>query len=252
MRVHRFAAAVLVLLLSAFSAPALVITEVYTTDFILLYSCGYYLSVDPHPNTIGTFAAPQWSVLGNNEPVHVIAHGQQGSIGVHNPMDGAKFAAWIAAPPSYTIQIFAESCESAVESSSGPSLITGAADASRSTRRFTGYAGCSITDRVLGMERVVKPSMFDVMAIIQEKLETQMNPQGQIDAFVKDYKAKHGGADPPLPLLAQTAYGNKVIRDFFAALLKEGDAQGCLYNAGQGIVTKQGKLAAAPRRKKAA
>jgi len=245
------ATVVTLIILSLFAVPlsALVITEAYTTDYIELYSCGYQLSIDRHPNTIGTFAAPQWNVLVNNEPVYVIAHGAQGSIGTVNPMTGAQFAAWIGAPNWFTTPVFADCCESALGTTQNPSVITGAADNSRSTRSFTGYGGCAITDAVKGVQRVVIPTKFITMAGIQANLEALMNPQGQINAFVLNYQATHGGANPPLLLLAQTAYANVTIKNFFAELLKQGSTAGCFYTVGQGIVTKQGKL---PRAKKPA
>lgn len=242
----RFPLATVVIILSLLAVPAsaLVITEAYTTDFIVLYSCGYQLSVDRHPTTIGTFAAPQWNVLVNNEPVYIIAHGHQGMIGT---MTGTQLAAWIGSPNWYTTTFYVTSCESAIGTSTNPSVITAAADASRSTRTFTGYAGCAIVDAPRGMPRVVLPYKAATMGTIQTNLENAMNPQGQINAFVLAYQASHGGANPPLLLLAQTAYGNAVIRAFYVELLKQGGIQGCFYDVGQGSVTKKGKLPAAKK-----
>jgi hypothetical protein len=240
----------LVLLFSSLSGSALVITESYTTDFIILYSCGYYMSVDAHPHDIGTFAAPQWNLVTNHESVHVIAHGAQGSIGEHNPMNGAQFAAWIGIPAADTNRIFADSCESGVAAPARPSLIAAAADVSRSTRSFTGYEGCAITDAPHAVERVVLPAKVDEMGAIQQHLIDTLHPQAQIDTFIHDYRQTHAGADPPLALLAQTAYANATIRRFFADLLRDGDAQHCLYPSGDGIVTQVGKLAAAKKSKR--
>jgi hypothetical protein len=237
----------IILSLLAVPASALVITEQYTTDFIELYSCGYQLSVDRHPTTIGTFAAPQWNVLVNNEPVYVIAHGAQGSIGTHNPMNGAQLAAWIGSPAWYTTTFYITSCESAIGTSTNPSLITAAADASRATRTFTGFAGCAIVDAPRRIPRVVLPFKTGTLGTIQANLVALMHPQAQIDQFVVNYRASHGGADPSLLLLAQTAYGNVVIRNFYAELLKQGGQQGCFYDVGQGSVTKKGKLPAAKK-----
>lgn len=227
---------VLVLLLSALDASALVITEGYTTDFIVLYTCGYYLSIDRHPNTLGTFAVPQWGMLVNNEPVYVIAHGHEGMIGT---MNGMQLAAWIGAPLWYTTEIYATSCESGL---GNPSLITTAADESRSTRTFTGYAGCAIGDsRGGGTPRVVMPTQFARMAGIQGALMTRLQPQAEIDNFVLNYQMAHAGANPPLLLLAQYAFGNQVIRQFYAELLVDGQRQGCFYQTGKGVISKQGK-----------
>jgi len=51
----------------------------------------------------------------------------------------------------------------------------------------------------------------------------------------------------PLLLLAQTAFANVTIKNFFAELLKQGSTAGCFYTVGQGIVTKKGKLPAAKK-----
>lgn len=229
-----------ILFFAALAASGLVITE-DTTDFALLYSSGYYLSIDRHPGSLGTFAAPGWAILVNNEPVHVVAHGAQGTIG-QNVMDGAGFAAWIDIPAWYTTMVYAESCESAVTLPATPSVIAAAADASRSSRSFTGYAGCAITDAPHGVERVVLPTKRAEMTGIQQRLEQQLNPQRVIDTFVQNYRQAHNGAGPPLLLLAQTAYNSQEIRGFFAALLREGELDGCFYPMGTGIVTKAGKL----------
>ena len=234
-------AAVLALLVNTLSASALVITEGNTTDFIVLYSSGYYLSVDRHPNTLGTFAAPQWNTLVNNEPVYVIAHGQQGSIGTVNPMNGTELAAWIGAPNWFTTEVYVGSCESAVSTVATPSVVTAAAKASRTTRTFTGYAGCAITDAAGSGERVVLPEKVAKMTEIQNALILAMNPQAQIDNFIAAYQLAHAGANPPLLLLAQTAYQDQTIKNFYAELLKQGARAGCFYQAGKGTVTKKGK-----------
>ena len=239
----------LIVLLTAPGVSALVITEAYTTDFIELYSCGYQLSVDRHPNIIGTFAAPGWSSLVNNEAVYLIAHGQQGSIGTINPMNGAQLAAWIGASQSFTTPFYVNSCESGIGTTSNPSLITAAADNSRANRSFTGYGGCAIVDAVKGTMRVVLPAKAGAMGTIQQNLIDQMHPQAQIDAFVAQYQHDHGGANPPLLLLAQTAYANQTIKNFYAALLLQGAKEGCFYTTGQGVITKQGKLPMRAKRK---
>ncbi|HYO78798.1 MAG TPA: hypothetical protein VE010_20220, partial [Thermoanaerobaculia bacterium] len=226
---------------------ALVVTQEATNDFIVLYSAGYFMSVDPHPNVLGTFAAPGLNQIGQGEALVMVAHGGTGEIGEEDgEMNGGQLATWLTNNniPATPISVFLTSCQSGV--GGADSLAATAAAGSQSNLTFTGYLGCAIVNAPAGTVVVVQPEYEDEVAAIQQALIDELNPQAQIAAIIAEYQASHSGASPPLATLAQLAYQNVGIRDFFAQLIA---ASGAYFYAGAaGNVQYQGQLAGLRRR----
>jgi hypothetical protein len=218
------------------SANALVVLDTYTNDFVLLYSAGFYMSIDKHPDFVGVFAAPGLAQMEAGENLVLVAHGSPNNIG---GMSGQQLALWLTnnGIPMTPLTVFLASCDSGTDAGQG-SVVGNAAKASAQNLTFTGYEGCTVTSQRLQGEDVVNPNDEPELEVEQAALELELNPQAVIAQFVQDYQVSHGGSNPPLALLAQTAFNDSTIQEFFQRLLREGAP--FFLPDGEGVNTQQG------------
>jgi hypothetical protein len=236
--------AVVAILLVSWSAQALVVTQVYTTDFILLYSLGFFLAVD-HSDFIGLFAAPELYRLHAGNTLYLIDHGGPGSFGSHPPMDGTELAQWLTLnhAPLVALNVYVGTCLSGSPAAGGnPSLIAATGAHSTHLWRFTGFTGCAVAVRGTMADRIVNPAHEVAFEQEQVRLELKYQPQQKVNAFLVQYRGTHGGNNPPLLEAAKWAYNNQDIKLFYSELLTTARSKNWLYPAGQGVVHVPGAL----------
>jgi hypothetical protein len=243
MRTRRWlVVAVVVLLLGAWSAEALVVTQVYTHDYILLYSMGFLLTVD-HSEFVGTWDTPELKRLEKGSTLYLIAHSTPGFFGEFPPKDGNQVAFWLRTEgaPDVPLHIDIPSCSSAVVPVKGSSFLMALAEKSYKSWKLTGYSGCTVVDRETMKVRIVDPAHAKEFGAEQALLEGKYKPQKEVDIFVDEYHKKHGD-DPPQAELARWAFENKVIDQFYRELLTKARDHKWLLSPGDGEVHASGSL----------
>jgi hypothetical protein len=103
-RIRRWFSLAVLLALLALPASPLVITQVYTEEYITLYSLGFFLDVD-HSDFIGTFAAPEMNRLQANGTLYMIDHGGPGFYGTDPSMNGQQLAAFLTDSHTPAVQL---------------------------------------------------------------------------------------------------------------------------------------------------
>ena len=247
-RVFLFLSAFLISFISVMSfqkeSNALILTDGDdTTDFIILYSMGYYLTVVEQEIT--TFENPDFSSLTPEQPLYIVAHGEIGKVAGY---DSASLMTLYATYglPDYTSTMYFFSCEAGLTDPSHPrSLVQQIAEGLHASdwrgTAVAGPIGCAITNRAYfpeqNSEQVVNPAYFPEMGHLQDSLAHVYNAYTIIPDYIAEFDSING-RNPTVRELAVYAYGNENIRGFFSDLLNLGSDY--MYPQGYGFLVFNG------------
>lgn len=212
-------------------------------DFIILYSAGYYRHWFPGAGLF-YFDDADFTRMQPGEPVWIVAHGDIGQTGRKNAGELLTLFTARRLPPA-TPYVYLFSCLSGSTDATHPqSLVEQLGRAMRGAQwnnvTVVGSIGCSVTDALVqrpNSERVIRPATLDRFVELQDRLERELNPQGDIDRYLREFEHQNGR---PATLEERTQYAylySQPTRTFFAELLRQADQANLLYPVGQSLRT---------------